>query len=72
MVKGPNFFHCSYNRAEDGLQNYFSNKFKGVSKSMYSGVIIKMVGDKFQNCHIIVDVVISNDQSKNLDVLKNP
>ena len=59
-------------RAEEAEEHEFPKNFEGSSKSMEASAILKMVEDTFYNRFLIVEVIVSDDDSTMRAVLKHP
>ena len=59
-------------KREEAEEHEFPKNFEGSSKSMEASAILKMVEDAFYNRFIIIDVIVSDDDSTMRAVLKHP
>ena len=64
--------YATKKRGEEAEEHEFPKNFKGGSKRMEDYVILKMVEDAFYNCFFIIYVIVGNDDSSMLAVLKHP
>ena len=59
-------------RGEETEEYEFPKNFEGISNIMEASAIFKMVQDALYNHFFIIDVVVSDDVSTMLAVLKHP
>ena len=59
-------------RGEEAEEHEVPKNFEGSSKSMEASAILKMVEDTFYNRFLIVEVIVSDDDSTMRDVIKHP
>ena len=60
------------NREEEAEQHEGPKNFEGSSKSIEASAILKMAEDAFYNQFFIVDIIVSDNDSKMQAVLKHP
>ena len=60
------------NRRKEAEEHECPKNFEGISKIVKDSAILKMVQDSFYNCFFIIDVIVSDDDSTMLFLIKHP